>query len=130
MTQPMRHVNPGEPFKPMAAEWNRFIDNARWGDSQRSISRPGPVYATGVNPVYGVLTSAITAASPDGTTGATTFTFKRWRRDSSDTHDPQYLLVDATDTVGINRSQMTGSAGKFVICLEVEGDLVPIWVDC
>jgi hypothetical protein len=46
MTAPLRHVFPGEPFKPVAATWNRFIDTTRTVDAARVIFQPGPLLPT------------------------------------------------------------------------------------
>lgn len=43
MTDSLRSVTPGEPFRPSAESWNAFADAARTVRDQRSIFRPGPL---------------------------------------------------------------------------------------
>lgn len=95
------------------------------------LPTPAKRRQNGSDPICrGILTSAITAADPDGTTGPTQFTFARWRVDPADTHDPVWLTQDEDDTVGVNRSQMTSDSGKFVTCAWIDGEWNPIEVDC
>lgn len=84
----------------------------------------------GLPTVSGRLTSNITAASPDSLTGASTFTFRQWTKVVGDAHDPKYYEEATDDTVGVNRSQMSGSAGQFVVCMQINNEWMPIWVDC
>lgn len=99
-------------------------------DPATGATRRRITWESGFRTVCGQLTSAITPASPDGKTGSTTFTFREWIYDTADTHDPQYRTDAAADSTGVNRSQMSADAGRYVICLQVGNELQPIWTDC
>lgn len=43
MAPPLRHANPGEPFRPDAVTWNAFVDTARTVRDNRRIFEPGPL---------------------------------------------------------------------------------------
>ncbi|HEY4259409.1 MAG TPA: hypothetical protein VGM98_04590 [Schlesneria sp.] len=74
--------------------------------------------------VCGILTSSVTSASPGGRTGATNFTFKIWRGNPADAGFPMTRTQDIDDTVGVNRSELTGGAGQFCVCAKIDGESV------
>ena len=88
----------------------------------------GPMSVNGI--VEGTLTSAVTAASPDGKTGATTFTIRLWYLDDTDTHDPQYLSVSTDDTAGVNTTNRTATSGTHAFCAYMNGRLQFLFGDC
>jgi len=88
----------------------------------------GPTSVNGI--VEGTLTSAVTAASPDGKTGATTFTIRLWHLDDTDTHDPQYLSVSTDDTAGVNTTNRTAISGSHAFCAYMNGRLQFLFGDC
>lgn len=128
---PLRHVVSGESFVPQAATHNAIVDVVRAVNGNRNIFQPGPLlHIPSLDIVPGVLTSAITAASPNGKTGATHFTFKIWRLNPADASDPQEMLEDADDTTGVNRSQRAYDTGKFGLFVYINGEWNPLDIDC
>lgn len=80
--------------------------------------------------VEGTLTSAVTAASPNGKSGATTFTINLWSIDGTDTHDPQYLAASTDDTTGVNTTNRTAISGSHAFCAYMNGRLQFLFGDC
>lgn len=103
-----------------------YEHNPRYPTSQRQFGGP----PSGMMLFCGILTSAVTAASPDGKTGATNFTFKIWRPDIDDSSSPRQYIEDTDDTTGVNRSLTTGTSGSYIECMYVNGEYRPIWIDC
>lgn len=109
------------------AETNRRVLGEIPGAEKISRRKP-PLPTTGLVDVS--LTSNVTAATPNGKTGPTTFTCKIWSPDPTDTHDPKYC-IEATDSViGVNTSNRTATSGQHAVCAYMNGRLQFLFADC